>query len=502
MRNRNGEKAYSVRPLNMKPLSILLITISTVLLTVTLSHADNTYDEHLLNDLGLILKQAQSHDDSIATLEAAAVMRVVDSSCYLNAVIASARPSSFRRRIRDCQMKHRDIWPEIERRIDYARTQCVTDPYSQVPDVRWELFIRYGQPTAEWSTPSDCAERGSGDCITYIYSWQHLDKQVTCQSDDGYPYPARIIEADMEAGDSRRLVYPIVQPLVFPSPDGTYDVWLSVWIRGGDFTKLSLLDGLTRFELRMKDAHDRVIGLDSMVADLRLLRSVLAVTTNKDAVMGMAYLNSPNLIPGRYTTELKIIASRMNQGTHKLDVVVPSRFAAADLSDPVLVTKHVPKGEEMQPGIVRGNSNFYANPLRVFRRNDSIDVYHEFLVPQSADGPSEFTITVTAYPKEKSRRRGRDEVAVSSIIYVQDTLGNPWGTKPQSGKLPPPAISQPEGTRRLYQETVEPIGNVHVFAHTLPLRTLGPDEYWLQIAITDKAEERFFRTALTGMRVK
>lgn len=467
--------------------------------------AQVSLDATLAHDLTHVLGQISSPQDSIGLAETAALIRIVDSACYESAVKESRTPADFTNRLAECRTRHADIWPEIERRIGYARQRCATTMYEADPDVRWQLFLSLGPPTAEWSTPSDCIGDGqNSNCQTYIYSWSSPERDVTCQSSKDHDYPTRVIEGILRSDELNRPVYPMVQPLVFPRADSTYDVWLSVWIRGSDFTVMSLMDGITNLDMEIRDRNKNVIGGDLLAADLRLLRSVLAVTKprDRDNIVAMAYLSCEHVPPGQYTLELNVLCSDVNRGRHRTDLLIPSRYAAPDLSDIALLRPNVPTGENVQPGIVRDTNMIYADPLHVYTRNDSVYIYQEFLVPQSPRAPKDFLIRVTAFP-QTSGKGGRDRaVDVGGIVDVQDTLGNPWGTVRRASDVPAADNEQPPDARELYSMVLTPAAPRYIFTCTVSTKKLRRTDYWLQISITDPREERFFRTALTQFTVQ
>ncbi|GAB4329808.1 MAG: hypothetical protein Kow0074_26330 [Candidatus Zixiibacteriota bacterium] len=477
----------------------------TLLWPVRLSIAQVSLEEGLERDLTLLLAQLQTRQDTIAVAEAAALIRIVDSACYESAVVDSATPSRFLERLDRCREKHARIWPEIERRLEYARRRCATAIYEDRPDVRWQLFLLYGPPEAEWSVRSDCVGNDQdGVCETFIYSWNNPTRDVTCQSDGDHSYPSRLISGYLLVDELNRPVYPIVQPLVFPRIDGTFDVWLSTWIRGSDFTVMSLVEGITHLSMQIQSTDRQTICTDGLSADLRMLRSVLAVTRKRERnnVVAMAYLSCEGIDPGEFTLELNVACSDVNRGRHRASLLVPSRFATLDLSDIVLLRSNVPTGRDVLPGMIRHGKVYYADPLHVYRRGDTLELYQEFLVPALDHRPSEFLVRVSAFPQTRSRGHHDKAINVSDIIDVRDTLGNPWGTTIRSSERPPSDQDLPWNAQELYREIIVPADSICILHYRLSTRSLTRDNYWLQVSITDKDQQRFFRTALTTVSVK
>jgi len=477
----------------------LVIVILVCVVGVDAGAAD--FDKVLAKNSKRILAKCPSREDSLNILQTAALVRIVDSSFYFARLRRADSPEEFVKLARGLRDDNPEAWAEFDRRFAYAKSRCATDIHAHNPDVRWQSFLRLGPPSSEWSIPSECEGIEWKTCISYVYTWNDWGREVVCQTDPGGDYPVREVLGAFEDDESRRPVFPIVQPLVFPNADSTYQLWVSVWIRGSDFTLLSLVDNILRLELTLSDGTGAIVGTDSLLTDLSILRSVLSVTREKSEVVAMAYLSCDGLRTGRYALALRVIGSGSNAGSHRMGIDIPSRYASRRASDLLALTANVPQGTDVLPGIVRGDKSLYADPIRVYSRGDEIHLYQEIESPWPPADTAGCLLTLTARPFSGKDRRKRGDVLVGPIIDVRDETGRPWSPSERPANVPSNSHEADAETILLHEADYHPTGSRSAIALDVTLSGMKRGEYWLQSSIQDRAG-RFFKTALTAVTVR
>lgn len=459
------------------------------------------FDKSLAKNSKRVLAKCSSREDSLNILQTAALVRIVDSSFYFARLRRADSPEEFETLARGLRDDNPEAWAEFDRRFAYAKSRCATDIHAHNPDVRWQSFLRLGPPSSEWSIPSECEGIEGKTCISYVYTWNDWGREVVCQTDPGGGYPVREVLGTFEDDESRRPVFPIVQPLVFPNADSTYQLWVSVWIRGSDFTLLSLVDNILRLELTLADGTGAIAGTDSLLTDLSILRSVLSVARDKSEVVAMAYLSCDDLPRGRYALALRVIGSGANAGSHRMEIDIPSRYASRGASDLLALAANVPQGTDVLPGIVRGDESLYADPIRVYDRGGKIRLYEEIEAPWPPADTTGCILTLTARPVSGEDKRKRGDVLVGPIIDVRDETGRLWNPAESPANVPPNGRDPDEESTILHEAAYHPTGPRSAIALDVPLAGLKRGEYWLQCSIQDRAG-RFFKTALTAVTVR
>lgn len=328
-------------------------------------------------------------------------------------------------------------WSEIQTRLgdcEELHLQGLLGPpyYAEIPDVRWGLLIRYGRPSNQLIAPCAC-ESGIAGCTLWTYTWPPDSinvegEEISCQSTVSESYPTQIVEDDENSFPQTSTLRPSTSASRFRNTEGGYDVWISAWIPGNQFTRATLESGLLRISCELFDsAKSAPIRKDSTICNLQAVRGILEATVrpNRRFIRAMGYLCLSSLTPGRYFAHLQLAGGEENSGERWIEIRVESDF---DISDMLLIKPSLLSGSNTLPGIVRGvQGSLYDDPECVFSSGTRLRLYAELATALPEGSKLRAVVSILKLPDLKERRIGK--VSSGIAVAVSDSLDRPFAER-------------------------------------------------------------------------
>jgi hypothetical protein len=458
------------------------------------------------------LAECRSHADSVYVLETNELFAILDEDYWKDKLLGALSLTTWQERVDQYETrKGIGWWDEISTRLDYCRAQCATSIIAPQRDVRWELVLRSGIPSVEWSAQGESqGEDSTGTPIhreIFVYSWHEWGEEVVCQSEPGGNYPTRVIsnggawaQSDLGLAITSHLSF-----AAFPNPDrGTFDVWVSSLTTGDQFTQASLAQGDLYLEFALFDSSGALADRDTLIAKLDLLRAFSGVTEARDlGVMG--YLACRDLPAGEYTALFDLIGAGSNRGEYSKQIRLPSPHTSRGASDLVLTESRAARGPNVVPGIERAQRNLYVNPLAVFKRGDTLRPYMEFNLPKRDS--DDYKVTVVAVPIRQDGARSKRSVSVGPIAEVRDVEGQIWGNaKPLRLDDDVKSLEPPDESNEIplfaASYSNSNAGSGGVFDAELPLDDIGRGRYWIAVHVSDPKGMHSYGSAWAAIEVK
>jgi hypothetical protein len=456
------------------------------------------------------LAECRSHADSVYVLETNELFAILDEEYWEDELLSALSLATWQERVdRYETSKGIGWWEEISARLDYCRAQCATSIIAPQRDVRWELVLRSGIPSVEWSAQGESKGEDSTGAPVYreifVYSWHQWGEEVVCQSEPGGDYPTRVISRGgaWASSDLGQAITSHLSFAVFPHPDGgTFDVWVSSLTTGDQFTQASLAQGDLYLEFALFDSTGVLADRDTLIAKLDLLRAFSGVTEAGDlGVMG--YLACRDIPAGEYTALFTLIAAGNNKGEYSKQIRLPSPYTSRGASDLVLAESQSARGPNVASGIERAQRNLYVNPLAIFKRGDTLHPYMEFGLP--GHGTGDYKVTVVAVPIRDDGGRSKRSVSVGPIVQVEDVEGQIWGGTNQmrleadlQNIEPPDSSNEVPLFTALYTDT----SGHGVFEADLPLADIDRGRYWISVRVSDPEGMRSYGLAWAAIEVR
>lgn len=447
--------------------------------------------------------------DSARVVGANELFAIIDPGYWQKRLLTAPSLREWEQRIENYKQAQKEHWwDEIMNRAAYCREHCASTIRDSIRDIRWELVLRNGVPSVEWRAPSERDEGDSAKTTTrrevFVYSWHDWGREVVCESAPGGDFPVTVVSKGSGSGrlGLGESMTSHLSFAVFPNPgDSTFDIWVSSLTTGDQFTQASLSAGELYLELTVFDRADNLVGRDTLVAKLDLLRAMSGVTQASDlGVMG--YLSCHGLPPGDYTAQLDLIGAGYNTGEYTKQVRIPSPYTARGTSDLVLVDPQAARGPNVLPGITRPGHDLHVKPLPVFPRDATLQPYMEFELPPRAD--SSYKVMVVAIPITRDHTGAKKSVAVGPIVQVLDTIGQAWGDTTRLSNGPDLETEFPDESKEISLFTADGnYANSHgVFDRAIPLDGIGSGRYWIAVRVSDTTGVRQYGSAWAPIEVR
>jgi hypothetical protein len=365
-----------------------------------------------------------------------ALFQIVDEA-FLDKVLKKVPDySHFRDRVDSWCTYNPDRWSDTKSRLDYCndllkKGQLGTDIDANDPDIRWQLFVENGVPQNEHTLLCRCSQSDTG-CVIWTYIWPSADssrqgREISCRSKFGQSYPDEIIDSDDKHFPLASPIWPFVNYSKFPSADGTTDLWFSIWISGDEFTWPTLNDGVLNVWVDLYDSSKTVLLFSGQeISNLQVIRGVLHSLESRERslIRAVVYVGFPKIKPGKYNAHLTILGAPDNEGESWIEVSVPKD---AKISDLLVLEQGTTTGENVLPGIVRGDkskSKLYDNPECRLISKDKLDLYLETTLP-SGHGKY-YEVWVTLLPIPEVSGRSSTSIITGEAIVVADSLERPF----------------------------------------------------------------------------
>lgn len=448
-----------------------------------------------------ILKTAETTADSLFLREMGAFVKIVDADFWRDHLRHASDLPTFRADLEDYFNKRdfasrpdtpdRNEWREdMEKRLEWCRTNLSTPIDAAIPDVRWELVLRHGVPSAAWRTTTrrPIGTRGAYLCVVYNMAWHELGLAVSCDlselgnlatgygplSEGGWVTddeevveitPSQHASMSLQEtkaqvnlnGPSRFVAFPglkqiihsNVAPLIFPNEDGTSDLWLATLTRGDQFSDSTIHGDRFAIQLSVYDSSHRVTGRDSV--SIQGL-SQIANDEDRKRIALPGYVGCRRLPPGEYEFVVSLNGhDPANLGVYRGSIMIPTARALRGASDVVIAFA---PGTATGRGIERNGRQWHANPSGSIAATDSLRVYVEFPVEQI---PGEaYRVTVSLIPKR-------------SAIF------RPW--------------VRTDREKTLYSSVLPRRALGGAFQETIALAAIGSGQYFLSVQIASQLEE-------------
>jgi hypothetical protein len=497
-----------IRHLGKTAITLFLILLPIVLSTCA-GPTKSLRPAFVKGQSSTVLAECRDRADSNLVLETNELFAILDAKYWQRELLTALSLERWQQLVEDYKFqKGSGWWQEISLRIGYCREHCATAIGDSVRDVRWELVLRDGVPSVEWHAPG---EREAADSTgvhvrreVFVYSWHNWGREVVCESAPGGDFPVKVVSRG-GGGGTLELGQSITSHLsfaVFPNPgDSTFDIWVSSLTTGDQFTQASLSEGVLYLEFTMFDMNDALVGRDTLLAKLDLLRALSGVTQARDlGVMG--YLSCRGLPRGEYTANLDLLGSGYNTGEYKKQVRIPSPYTSRGTSDLVVIDPLAASGPNVVPGITRPGRNLHVMSLSVFRTGGILHPYMEFRLPERAD--SNYMVRVVAIPITRDRSESRKSVAVGPIVHVEDTVGRVWGdtTRFDIGGETEAGFREENKEMPIFTLRGHYGKSKGVFDQDISLEGIDSGRYWIAVRVSEVSGIRRYGSAWAPIEVR